>query len=242
MRIFRLKTSGKPYSTTHTHTHTHLKPADKKFFHKSQQLGRSMIEMLGVLAIVGVLSIGGIAGFSEAMFRDKLNKQAEQFSSILSGIFTHGDILKAQGTGGNITSAMYYLGIIPPEMKKGNQYYDVFGNQTLNIGVMTDNQGYYTICVRMKDNGFKQCKNLFEVAKAYKEMPAMYAVFMQKQIQGESSFSQSSWVMGDDACKTNICLKNITISQIEQRCRYCDKLGDTASYCIFCFYILKSKL
>ena len=29
--------------------------------------GRSMIEMLGVLAIVGVLSIGGVAGFNKAM-------------------------------------------------------------------------------------------------------------------------------------------------------------------------------
>ena len=30
-------------------------------------VGRSMIEMLGVLAIVGVLSVGGIAGYSKAM-------------------------------------------------------------------------------------------------------------------------------------------------------------------------------
>ena len=33
------------------------------------QNGRSMVEMLGVLAIVGVLSIGGIAGFNLAMNR-----------------------------------------------------------------------------------------------------------------------------------------------------------------------------
>lgn len=31
------------------------------------QSGRSMVEMLGVLAIIGVLSIGGIAGYSRAM-------------------------------------------------------------------------------------------------------------------------------------------------------------------------------
>ena len=29
---------------------------------KKSQIGRSMIEMLGVLAIIGVLSVGGIAG------------------------------------------------------------------------------------------------------------------------------------------------------------------------------------
>lgn len=33
----------------------------------SCEKGRSMIEMLGVLAIVGVLSVGGIAGYSKAI-------------------------------------------------------------------------------------------------------------------------------------------------------------------------------
>lgn len=35
--------------------------------------GRSMIEMLGVLAIIGVLSVGGIAGYRAAMTQHKLN-------------------------------------------------------------------------------------------------------------------------------------------------------------------------
>ena len=36
---------------------------------KKIESGRSMIEMLGVLAIVGVLSIGGLAGYQMAMNR-----------------------------------------------------------------------------------------------------------------------------------------------------------------------------
>lgn len=36
------------------------------------QSGRSMVEMLGVLAIIGVLSIGGIAGYSRAMIKFKV--------------------------------------------------------------------------------------------------------------------------------------------------------------------------
>ncbi len=31
--------------------------------------GRSMVEMLGVLAIIGVLSVGAIAGYSKAMIK-----------------------------------------------------------------------------------------------------------------------------------------------------------------------------
>lgn len=40
---------------------------------KRLQNGRSMIEMLGVLAIIGVLSIGGLAGYTMAMNRYRAN-------------------------------------------------------------------------------------------------------------------------------------------------------------------------
>lgn len=40
---------------------------------KRNENGRSMVEMLGVLAIIGVLSIGGIAGYMIAMNRWKAN-------------------------------------------------------------------------------------------------------------------------------------------------------------------------
>ena len=40
---------------------------------KKIESGRSMIEMLGVLAIVGVLSIGGLAGYTMAMNRWRAN-------------------------------------------------------------------------------------------------------------------------------------------------------------------------
>ena len=39
---------------------------------KNNQFGRSMIEMLGVLAIIGVLSVGGIFGYSKAMMTWKI--------------------------------------------------------------------------------------------------------------------------------------------------------------------------
>ena len=46
------------------------------------QLGRSMIEMLGVLAIIGVLSIGGLAGYTRAMRMNKLNNAADYISRV----------------------------------------------------------------------------------------------------------------------------------------------------------------
>ena len=40
---------------------------------RNNESGRSMVEMLGVLAVIGVLSIGGIAGYTYAMNRLKAN-------------------------------------------------------------------------------------------------------------------------------------------------------------------------
>lgn len=40
----------------------------------SSESGRSMVEMLGVLAIIGVLSIGGIAGYRHAMAKYQANE------------------------------------------------------------------------------------------------------------------------------------------------------------------------
>jgi len=53
---------------------------------KSKQNGRSMIEMLGVLAIIGVLSVGGIAGYSKAMMKYRINKTIEQITLIAGNV------------------------------------------------------------------------------------------------------------------------------------------------------------
>lgn len=51
---------------------------------KINEKGRSMIEMLGVLAIIGVLSVGGIAGYSKAMAKFRANKTMDQVSHIVA--------------------------------------------------------------------------------------------------------------------------------------------------------------
>ena len=48
--------------------------------------GRSMVEMLGVLAIIGVLSVGAIAGYSKAMMKYKLNKHAEAINLLINNV------------------------------------------------------------------------------------------------------------------------------------------------------------
>jgi len=49
---------------------------------KKFESGRSMVEMLGVLAIIGVLSIGGIAGYTLAMNRYRANELLDAASKV----------------------------------------------------------------------------------------------------------------------------------------------------------------
>ena len=48
--------------------------------------GRSMVEMLGVLAIIGVLSAGGLAGYSKAMFKHRVNETINIYAQILQRV------------------------------------------------------------------------------------------------------------------------------------------------------------
>ena len=56
--------------------------------------GRSMVEMLGVLAIIGVLSAGALAGFNRAMMQHKLNKNTDEISYLLATAIFNQDKLK----------------------------------------------------------------------------------------------------------------------------------------------------
>ena len=79
-----------------------------------EQSGRSMIEMLGVLAIIGVLSVGGIAGYSKAMNKFKTNKVADNVSMLVANIKT---LYAQQKTYDNLNNAnAVSLGVVPDEL------------------------------------------------------------------------------------------------------------------------------
>lgn len=56
--------------------------------YKNFENGRSMIEMLGVLAIIGVLSVGGIAGYSKAMLMWHSNMQRNSLNELLHNMLS----------------------------------------------------------------------------------------------------------------------------------------------------------
>jgi len=86
-------------------------------YYKENQNGRSMVEMLGVLAIIGVLSVGGISGYSKAMAKFKLTKAQDQISMLLMNIRT-AFATSPNYSGLNNTTAISY-NIAPGDMVPG---------------------------------------------------------------------------------------------------------------------------
>ena len=78
-------------------------------------VGRSMIEMLGVLAVVGILSAGAMVGYSKAMAKYKADKTIKQMSQIITNIST---VYAQQGRDykGLDNIAAIRLGVVPTEM------------------------------------------------------------------------------------------------------------------------------
>ncbi len=82
--------------------------------YKNEQSGRSMVEMLGVLAIIGVLSIGGISGYSKAMSKYRVNKTLDQISMLVMNIRTlYSSAVNYAGLSNKVAVQM---GIIPRDM------------------------------------------------------------------------------------------------------------------------------
>ena len=86
----------------------------KKLQADDVQFGKSMIEMLGVLAIIGVLSVGGIAGYSKAMTKFKTNKVADNVSMLVANIKT---AYAQQNTYTDLNNAnAVSIGVVPDEL------------------------------------------------------------------------------------------------------------------------------
>lgn len=88
-----------------------------KYLQNGRQEGRSMVEMLGVLAIIGVLSIGGISGYSSAMGKFKMTQIQDQLMTLLNNIRTV-YATEPDYSGLNL-SVLKAMNMIPKDMTSG---------------------------------------------------------------------------------------------------------------------------
>ena len=81
---------------------------------KLSQLGRSMVEMVGVLAIAGLLGIGGIAGYVKGSHQLRTNKLKDDISHLIANIRT---VFLTQNNYQSLSERMAIgTGIVPEDM------------------------------------------------------------------------------------------------------------------------------
>ena len=83
-----------------------------------KEYGRSMIEMLGVLAIIGVLSIGGLAGYTMAMNRHRAN-------TVLDYVARCAVVAQTRGTGVEAWEVTTCGALLPDEVAAPAGNYEV---------------------------------------------------------------------------------------------------------------------
>ena len=99
-------------------------------------VGRSMVEMLGVLAIIGVLSAGALAGYSKAMFRHRVNQSIDIFSQVLQRVAE----LEEKGIGEGVEIGANGNGVVTDSIKYGifpdcKETIDAFGQSACKLPI-----------------------------------------------------------------------------------------------------------
>ena len=188
--------------------------------------GRSMVEMLGVLAIIGVLSVGAISGYSKAMMKYKLNKQAEQLNTLTAAVIQYRHEFQNITTFSNLNSFFIKLGLIPENMDKGNTnyLYDVFNNRIniasnglQNDGTMSSIGINYAIDT---SKAFEVCQNIYQTAKGFAD--DLFRIVVYKSVENVSGGSYSNSFYGKKYCNTNRkCLAQASIADIHEACQFC---------------------
>ncbi len=200
------------------------------------QSGRSMVEMLGVLAIIGVLSVGAINGYSKAMTKYKMNQAVDGYNHLIATVIEKiaQDNSTFEADSNNTlwyTSIFAKAGWLPdyfrapadtttdPEMTKyildkfGNLIW-IFKNKKKELGIGVEISRQKELCI-----------TLFNLAKEWK---GDLARCDSENNNGSAIYGQ---FFGDKSCSDDVkCLANVTINDIDAACSPCE-----TQYCRFYF-------
>ena len=200
--------------------------------------GRSMIEMLGVLAIIGVLSVGGIAGYSKAMEKFKVNRVVDDFNMLIMNILEHRDSFeKISNKETQLTNIIWDMNLVPANWKKLNSAYleDSMGNWLnvytrkpyssssydgivfdYNLGGMSIDEDGHNFSESFNN---KLCFELFNTV-----IVPLHHVFKRGRMYPDAN--NEYIYFGDAYCDGNTmpCLKDLTLSRIQEICNTCSKI------------------
>ncbi len=102
------------------------------------QSGRSMVEILGVLGIIAMLSVVGLLGYSYAMDRHKRNTFLHQLDNIEASIRT--SFIATGLFSGLTTEIALKAGIIPSDLVQGNKIIHAYKDRVeVRVGFYSTN-------------------------------------------------------------------------------------------------------
>ena len=190
--------------------------------------GRSMVEMLGVLAIIGVLSVGAIAGYSKAMNKYKINKTIEAANQLFATVFTKfatdKSLLYADDNGNAyLTQIIVKSGWVPDGLKPyenvPNELQDSFGN---GVWIFTDVY-LKTIGIgwSFKKSQQELCYNFLSFAKGWND--SLSRVIIDQTSTNDTPRKEYGTFYGNSSCQTGLkCLTDITVTEMDAVCNNCE--------------------
>ena len=203
-----------------------------------ESVGRSMVEMLGVLAIIGVLSVGAIAGYGKAMLKYKLNKQTEQLNTVINAVdrnLRSFDNIKVE-SGNGIGIAPYFIkmGEIPQEMIKNGINDTIF--DTFNTSIQIHKEYFdpttvYVIYMRpplstSSNENLAICQNIITVAREHAD--SLYTLYAYHYNNNQIVYAP---YYGDKYCfDSSKCIRNINLDDIHKICT--QHIGSDAAFSI----------
>ena len=193
--------------------------------------GRSMIEMLSVLAIVGVLSVGGIAGYSKAMEQYKINKATEEYVYLMYGLLEYlpefqKNSKDQDNDNDRLVDFVIAAKLVPPTWKQltNRALLDAYGNNLnifsrnnrlvvdLFLGAQTNAGENGSVSINFPS---KLCVQLFENLA----IPLKESLYNAYYIHNPGT---AYIFYGDNYCsKGRNCLNTLSLSRINELCSYC---------------------
>jgi len=193
---------------------------------KIGQFGRSMVEMLGILAIIGVLSVGAIAGYQNAMMKHRLNVHAQGVTFLLMNALNLKDKLDRNETGETYYSNMFKkLNLIPDGFSYINSIslQDSWKNELWIYWNTDQNFGGMGFNFSASSDGLALCNNIVTSAKEFSEDLWIFETY--KRYNDDKPLSFEGVIYGDKYCNgsTKKCISSLGLKEQEASCQVCDE-------------------
>lgn len=194
------------------------------------EFGRSMIEMLGVLAIVGILSVGAISGFQKAMFKYKLQKTTEEYNMLFQDALKYHKELLAlrrglkpgEGAHYSIAELLHNMGIIPATWRQAETFiYDRLNNRISPFIRRENNKLNFDIKITTNDTSIFVCEAIYRDVFMQFSDNLYYVNTYRKNSEDQASSAYTRY--GNLYCNgtTKKCVRDMTLTDIRTTCSVC---------------------